>query len=47
MKEAEEVEYWLDIIDETRNYDLKHLYSQVDEVIRLLVSIIKKSSNNS
>lgn len=27
LKEAEEVEYWLDIIDETRNYDLTDLYS--------------------
>ena len=47
LKEAEEVEYWLDIIDETRNYDLTDLYSQTDEVIRLLVSIIKKTSSNS
>lgn len=47
LKEAEEVEYWLDIIDETREYDLNNLYSQVDEVMRLLVSIIKKSSSIS
>jgi four helix bundle protein len=46
LKEAEEVEYWLDIIDATRDYELDNLYKQIDEVIRLLVSIIKSSGNS-
>lgn len=45
LKEAEEVEYWLDIIDATRDYDLKELYKKTDEVIRLLVSIIKSTNS--
>lgn len=46
LKEAEEVEYWLDIIDACGDYDLTNLYKQIDEVIRLLVSIIKTSGNS-
>jgi len=46
LKEAEEVEYWLYIIDATRDYDLQNLYKQVHEIIRLLVSIIKSSGNS-
>lgn len=46
LKEAEEVEYWLDIIHATRDYELNNLYKQIDEVIRLLVSIIKSSGNS-
>ncbi len=46
LKEAEEVEYWLDIIDATRNYNLESLYKKTDEVIRLLVSIIKSTGNS-
>lgn len=47
LKEAEEVEFWLDVMNEVREYDSTELMSKTDEVIRLLVSIIKKSSQNS
>ncbi|QAA82123.1 four helix bundle protein [Aequorivita sp. H23M31] len=44
LKEAEETEYWLDIIDETKIHPIpKGMYEDCDELIRLLVTIIKKS----
>ncbi|NGX83079.1 four helix bundle protein [Aequorivita sp. KMM 9714] len=44
LKEAEETEYWLDIIDETNIYPVpKGMYEDCDELMRLLVSIIKNS----
>ena len=44
LKEAEETEYWLDIIQETKIYPVpEELYRNCDELIRLLVSIIKNS----
>lgn len=44
LKEAEETEYWLDIIDETKIHPIpKGLYEDCNELMRLLVSIIKNS----
>lgn len=44
LKEAEETEYWLDIINETQIYPIPEgMYKECDELIRLLVSIIKNS----
>ena len=44
LKEAEETEYWLDIIDETKIYPIpKGMYEDCNELMRLLVAIIKNS----
>ena len=44
LKEAEETEFWLDIIEETKIYPIpKGLYEDCNELMRLLVSIIKNS----
>jgi four helix bundle protein len=44
LKEAEETEYWLDIINETNIHPIpKELYNDCNELMRLLVSIIKNS----
>ncbi len=44
LKEAEETEYWLDIIEETKIYPVpKGLYEDCNELMKLLVSIIKNS----
>ncbi|MGB0949726.1 MAG: four helix bundle protein [Marinirhabdus sp.] len=44
LKEAEETQYWLDIIDETKIHPIpKGMYKDCDELIRLLVTIIKNS----
>ena len=44
LKEAEETEYWLDIIDETDLYPIpKGMYEDCNELMRLLVTIIKNS----
>ncbi|ARN78345.1 four helix bundle protein [Nonlabens spongiae] len=45
LKEAEEVEFWLDVLDVTRDYKIENYYKQLDEIIRLLVSIIKSTNS--
>jgi len=48
-KEASETEYWLELIHETgyiNTAEFQSLYSDCEEVIRLLVAIVKKSQNN-
>ena|SRR5690606_12055985 len=43
LKEADETAYWLDIIEATTMRIPKDLDSRCQELIRILVSIIKKS----
>lgn len=43
LKEADETSYWLDIIEETIMEIPNELKSKCDELIRLLVTIIKNS----
>ena len=52
LKEAQETDYWLDILHETgyvSQRDFNHLHSGLDELLRLLTSICKtalaRSSN--
>lgn len=47
LKEAEETEYWFDIIDAKVYKIEEQLKSDLDEIIRLLVSIINSSKGNS
>ena len=49
LKEAEESAYWLELLSETDYITAKQfnsLYSDNDELISLLVSIIKSTKNN-
>ncbi len=43
LKEADETSFWLDIIEETTTEIPNSLSERCDELIRLLVSIIKNS----
>jgi four helix bundle protein len=43
LKEADEAMYWLEMIEETTMEVPNDLKSKCDELIRLLVSIIKNS----
>ena len=46
LKEAQETDYWLDILHETEyvsQRDFNHLHSGLDELLRLLTSICKTS----
>lgn len=43
LKEADEVSYWLDIIEETTMEIPNELKSKCEELIKLLVTIIKNS----
>ena len=46
LKEAQETDYWLDILHETgyvSQRDFNHLHSGLDELLRLLTSICKTS----
>ena len=50
-KEARETKYWLDLLIETEYLDAntqhtKSLMSEVDEIVKLLTSIVKSSQNN-
>jgi|SRR5690554_3019035 len=50
LKEANETEYWLELLTKT-NYlnenEFKSLGKKIDELIRLLITIIKTSKANS
>jgi len=46
LKEANETEYWLDLLKETNFLDTvehKSISSEITEILKLLISIIKKS----
>ena len=47
LKEADEIEYWFQIINEKIVKVDKSLFKKIDELIRLLVSIINSSKNNN
>lgn len=50
LKEADETEYWLDLLHETKYLDDKlfqSLQSDCKEIIAILVTIIKKLKENS
>ena len=50
LKEANETEYWLELLNETdylKNSDYLAIKNDVNEVLRLLISIIKSSKNNN
>lgn len=49
LKEARETNYWLRIIEETKLIDRKELVElseEVKEIIKILITIIKKSKEN-
>ncbi len=49
LKEANETEYWLDILFETKYLDKKlydRLIIDIKELLKLLISIIKKTKSN-
>ena len=43
LKEADETKYWLELIEATSNTDCKILIAKCEELIRIIVSIIKNS----
>lgn len=46
LKEASETEYWLELLNETEYIDdkqFKSIYQDIQEILKLLVSIIKSS----
>ena len=43
LKEADETKYWLELIEATAGNDCKVLIAKCDELIRIMVSIIKNS----
>lgn len=43
LKEADETKYWLELIEATSDNDCKVLIAKCDELIRILVTIIKNS----
>ncbi len=49
LKEANETEYWLDLLEET-NYlnesEYKSIQEDIQEILKLLISIIKMSKQN-
>ncbi len=46
LKEAEETQYWLEILKHTKVMEVpKELYEKCEELIKLLVSIIKNSKS--
>ncbi len=50
LKEANETEYWLDLLNETDFLDTKDYISyqkDIKEILRLLISIIKTSKQNN
>jgi len=46
LKEADETEYWFQVIDKKILKVDESLFKKIDELIRLLVSIINASKNN-
>ena len=48
-KEAKEIKYWLEVIDQSKiaNYDVTDLINLNDELIKILTSIVLTSKNNS
>ena len=48
-KEARETKYWLRLIKESNSFDLDcdHLISEIDEILKILVSIIKSSQESN
>ncbi|HHY57502.1 MAG TPA: four helix bundle protein [Chloroflexi bacterium] len=50
LKEADETAYWLELLKESETIDqkqFKSLYDDVEELIRLLTTIIKTAKSNS
>lgn len=50
LKEADESAYWLELLKDTdyiTEEQYKSIYADCDELIKLLVSIIKSAKNNS
>ncbi len=43
LKEADETKYWLELIGVTSDIDTENLNTKCEELIRILVSIIKNS----
>ncbi|SDK76923.1 four helix bundle protein [Salinimicrobium catena] len=43
LKEADETKYWLELIEATSNTDCKILIAKCDELMKIMVSIIKNS----
>ncbi|MHA6278949.1 four helix bundle protein [Salinimicrobium sp. CAU 1759] len=43
LKEADETKYWLELIEATSNNDCKNLIVKCEELMKILVSIIKNS----
>src|SRR5690606_31832882 len=43
LKEADETKYWLEVIEATSNIPTDNLKAKCEELIRILVSIIKNS----
>ncbi|MCX2838834.1 four helix bundle protein [Salinimicrobium sp. MT39] len=43
LKEADETKYWLELIEATSDIDCKILIAKCEELIRIIVSIIKNS----
>ncbi|MDE6067613.1 MAG: four helix bundle protein [Treponemataceae bacterium] len=50
LKEAAETEYWIDLLEETEYVKVEQvadLKSELEEILKLLTSIIKTSKKNS
>ncbi|MDX1446016.1 four helix bundle protein [Lishizhenia sp.] len=47
LKEADESLYWLELIEVSLKIDTKELKDKCEELIRILVAIIKTSTHNS
>lgn len=49
LKSAKETEYWLKLVNETAiidpQHDLSYLLQEIDEIIRILVTIIVRNKN--
>ena len=45
LKEAYETRYWLKILEEVESFSNKQIMERIDEIIRLLVSIVKTSKS--
>ncbi|MFD2517405.1 four helix bundle protein [Salinimicrobium flavum] len=43
LKEADETKYWLELIEATSNNDCRILIAKCDELMKIMVSIIKNS----
>lgn len=50
LKEADETAYWLELLHETQfitDETFQSLYSDVEQIIKILVTIIKKTKQNN